>query len=226
MAVCILAQANCNSMVYGCHSSVQSLQTSSGFSAGLWRRRHPRLAKDACKTICRPERHHRIVVAKLATTPRSISSRGGGGGGDDDDDDEVSNRQRRSSRNTASTSGRALQADGAADLRRGRAATDNSNGRRRDRDVSPDASWSYAFASPTTKPRTARSRPGNSKDTPSGLPRKQTQRPAALLGHWLARGVWDSGATYSFRLQKKHCTQHIDALSMGPSSGCGVHGRL
>ena len=69
-------------------------------------------------------------------------------------------------------------------------------------DVSPDASWSYAFASPTTKTRTARSRPGDSKSPAPGLPCEQAQHSAAILEHWLAGGRgW--GARGSTDLQKE-----------------------
>ena len=90
------------------------------------------------------------TVAKAASTVRGISST---------DDEEMSERQWRSIRGTASTSGRAPLSDDAADVRQGRNGAGRGDQKGRVRDVSPDASWSYAFASPPSKSRAMR--PGN-----------------------------------------------------------------
>lgn len=165
IATLVHAQVDLDSMIYGGSPTVRYSLTKDGPSAGLWGKGRAQLGRDACKHTCSFRRHSVAVVAKLSTTVRSISSK-------DDDDDEISDRQRRSSRSTASTSGRHSRADDAAELQRGRAAT---NGRSRQRDVSPDASWSYAFASPNTKTRVTRSRPGNGKSPVPGQRCEQAQ---------------------------------------------------
>ena len=101
------------------------------------------------------------TVAKAASTVRGTSST---------DDEEISERQWRSIRGTASTSGRAPLSDDAVDVRQGRNGAVRGDQKGRVRDVSPDASWSYAFASPPTKSRVVR--PGNSYVSPPG--QKQT----------------------------------------------------
>lgn len=101
------------------------------------------------------------TVAKAASTVRGTSST---------DDEEISERQWRSIKGTASTSGRAPLSDDAVDVRQGRNGAVRGDQKGRVRDVSPDASWSYAFASPPTKRRTVR--PGNSYVSPPG--QKQT----------------------------------------------------
>lgn len=93
-----------------------------------------------------------VTVAKAASTARGTSSI---------DDNAMSERQRQSARDTASTSGRASHAEDVVDLRRGRNGTYRADEKSRRREQSPDASWSFAFASPTTKSRAARARPGN-----------------------------------------------------------------
>ena len=164
IATLIHAQVDLSSMIYGGLPTVRFSQTKDGPSAGLWGKGRAQLGRNACKHTCSPRRHSTAVVAKLATTVRSVSSK---------DDDEISDRQRRSSRNTASTSGRNSHADDAAEPPRGRAAASSTKGRSRQRDVSPDASWSYAFASPNTKTRPTRSSPGNGKSPAPGQRCKQ-----------------------------------------------------
>ena len=202
-AALIYAQVHTNRMVHGGYPTVRLLQTNDVASAGLWKKGHAQLGRGAFKSICPSRRHSTIFVAKLATTVRGVSSR---------DDDEISDRQRRSSRNMASTSGRTANPIENADLHRGRAATKTPyNGRNRDRDVSPDASWSYAFASPTTKTRVTQSRPGNSKSPAPGLQCEHTQPPSACASlAWAgSRGLW--GFYYNMQLHCKCCLaeQHL-----------------
>ena len=54
-------------------------------------------------------------------------------------------------------------------------------GKSKKRDVSPDASWSYAFASPTTKTRTAQAKTTDSQSPAPGEPCRQGEQLAASL---------------------------------------------
>ncbi len=160
-------------MAYGSQSIVPSLQAIDGIRrpgvGGLWKEDSKTASAD-CKTIFKFRRHRIVVVSKLAKTVTGIPSK---------DDDEISDRQRRSSRNTASTSGRTLHADDTMDLRKGRGGSYRADERSRARNVSPDASWNYAFASSSTKTRL---RPGNGNVSAPG----RTCKPLFFTVAWIS----------------------------------------
>ncbi len=114
---------------------------------------HWREATKLARTVVVADGHRGVaahLVAKAASTVQGTSST---------DDGEISNRQRRSIRGTASTSGRVPPSDDAVDISQGRNGAVRGDERGRVRDVSPDASWSYAFTPSPTKSRAVP--PGN-----------------------------------------------------------------
>ena len=128
--------------------------------AGLALRLSPRLPRDGRAHI----RHRPLPFAKAPSAIRGTAST---------DDEGLSDRWMRSARNTASTSGRAPQSD-QNETSRGRNATYRPEKMGKSRAESPDGSWSYAFASSTTKVTTGRPRSENGQSSGPGEPKSPT----------------------------------------------------